>query len=464
MGRPPIKADGTPLTIKEKKQRLKAKKEAEEEARLARNARVQKSKAKKKSKEIPPPHVPSPLFPLHTGTNTMYAHSTPGSGASASSAGYSTDTSVASSAATEASMRVPPSPPVRQTVFITPGTGSMPSTPRSQRVSFEIPRTPLTAHQQGLLLKIEELKEARYRKRMEAIAGTNRVAMTEIGAAQVHTNAALKTAQDDTNAALKKAQDDTNAALKEVDDEANADNDRLAEALIYGFPLGGIPEEMEEEESIQPMKNLEAGLEYVPFHRKSFLYLSCFLQSYLFHCSCADKSASKPLVKTRKRAHTASKGKLNTSLSKKAKTASRSPEDYEIAPVFATQQLGLRRPGSRDILCLHEIFYPEHHWHFNLVKHIATIDKSLSNEKAAQRKYLLVGARDPTYCLVRQLGLIPTDTNGSITVSSFTLHVLEEEMPDPDYVFIGGENMVSKLSIGKGKVRLSAALVCCLYS
>lgn len=89
-----------------------------------------------------------------------------------------------------------------------------------------------------------------------------------------------------------------------------------------------------------------------------------------------------------------------------------------------------------------------------------TIDQSLQMEKPMTRKYLLAGARDSTTCLFTQYGIpAPPDLPcGNISVPLFTVHVLEEGMPEPPFVFAAEETKsgtdILKLPIGKGKVSL----------
>jgi hypothetical protein len=410
------------LTGKAKKERFFIKKGEEAEKRAIRSEATRKSRAKKKAEQ-----------------------SEAAMNESCSSAGYSTDTSVATTA-TDCSLKAPPTPPMQQAVtMITPSSlPTMPMTPRAQGRSHEVPRTPLTHHQQSLMLKIHERKEARRIKAMELIAASQKQADEQTAAHQKQADE--QTAAHQLIAEEQTAAHQKQAALGLFDLEAKGDeyDGACIQALVHGLPLGDIPEEMEEEGALQPMNLSELLADAKPAAKPAELKLS------------------KPSLGMKRKSSPSSEGETKDPRKRPPRPRKVVPLSREIVPVFATRKLG--GVDIADIMRFEKTFCPDRVWRFDLLKHITAIDGDLQKEKPMARKYLLAGSRDPTMCLLTQLGIPPPkdQLSGNISIPSFTLHVLEEGIPSPEHVFTSKETEngldIFKLPIGKRKVRAGRTL------
>jgi hypothetical protein len=240
-----------PLTNEERHERFFTKK-AEEAAKIERRKEAaRKSKAKSKEKKK---------------AEARAAQHSPMTESFASSAGYTTDTSVATTAtdhSTDHSLKAPPTPPTMQHAVhatITPHF-MPPMTPRSQGRSHEIPRTPLSHHQQTLVMKIHERKEARRFKAMEliskgkteteaSIAAHQKQADEQLARNQKQADEQLARNQKQADEQLAACSQDSNRRLLDLEAQGDASDADCLQVLVHGLPLGDIPEGIEYPEGI----------------------------------------------------------------------------------------------------------------------------------------------------------------------------------------------------------------------
>lgn len=130
-----------------------------------------------------------------------------------------------------------------------------------------------------------------------------------------------------------------------------------------------------------------------------------------------------------------------------------------IVPVFATRKLA---DDLGIIMCFGKIHDGPLSglWKFDLLKHVMEIDQVLQAQQPLKRTYILAGKRDSSMCLLTDLNITPpaNDQQANITIPSFTVHVLEQGVPLPAYVFATEDTKdglnVYKLPIGKNMVSL----------
>lgn len=133
-------------------------------------------------------------------------------------------------------------------------------TPRSQSRSYEVPCTPLTQHQHGLVLKIYERKEARRLKAMEMINKGKVETEAAIALAQDKANKQTAETQERTNLALNEARQDSERQILELEEKGGEDDEACIQALVHGLPLGAIPEEYMYDEATMKPVDLKATL------------------------------------------------------------------------------------------------------------------------------------------------------------------------------------------------------------
>jgi len=122
-----------------------------------------------------------------------------------------------------------------------------------------------------------------------------------------------------------------------------------------------------------------------------------------------------------------------------------------VVPVFAARPLDCAEESGSEVLCVDKINAPHLEWEFaSLSSTLLEIDSTLKEGTNMKYKYYIAGDRNsPFQTTFRALSMQPANgahENTALQVPYFIVHAVEEDLPDPDEVFV----VVPENNTGKG--------------